>query len=99
MEILKKYPQLSKQFDTMYQTRRNEILAKMLENDDEYKKLCQERTNNSMKLKEAIVGSEIDVLFEKYSNSAYAQDIYELDFLYKQAVKDTIDILEENDII
>lgn len=98
MEILKKYPKAAKQFEKMYETRRNEILMEMLETDYEYKKLCKERTDSSMELKAAIVGSDIDILFEKYSDTAYAQDAYELDAIYKKAIEDAMSVMEKNGI-
>lgn len=99
MEILNKYPELAEQFEEMYQTQRNKILTEMLEMDDEYKMLCKERMNSSMELKAVIVGSDIDVLFEKYSDAAFAQDVYELDALYKKGIEDALIVLERNGII
>ena len=99
MKILEKYPKLVKQFEIMYVTRRNEILNEMLNNDDAYKEFCKKRKDSSILLKNAIFGTEIDELFEKYSDAAFSQDTYELDAIYKKAVDDTLSLLTENGII
>ena len=99
MKILNKYPELAKQFEEMYKTRRNEILNEMLETDDKYKKLCRELADSSMKLKGAIVGSNIDELFEIYSDMAYARDAYELDIIYKRGIEDSLTVLVKNGLI
>ncbi|MDR1674145.1 MAG: hypothetical protein LBR54_01685 [Oscillospiraceae bacterium] len=99
MKIFKKHPALEKQFEKMYQTRRDEILNEMLSNDEEYKRLNNKRTDASMDLKRRIAGTETDILFEKYSDAAFAHDAYELDALYKKGVEDALNVLEENDLI
>ena len=99
MESFNKYPKLANQFEKMCQTRRNEILTVMLETDDKYKKLCSERRERSVSLKEAVVNTEADVLFNQYSDAIYAQDVYELDSIYRHAVNDTLTVLEENGFI
>ena len=99
MEILEKHLDLKRQLEFLHEDRRNEILSDMLENDDEYKNLCRSRKNSSIALKNAIFDTDIDRLFEEYSDAAYEQDAYELDSIYKKAVNDTLSLLSKNGLI
>lgn len=96
MEIFNRYPSLAKQLEVLCQTRRNDILSIMLQTDSAYKKLCQDRSDVSMKLKNALISSEADTLFEKYSDILYAQEVYELDAMYRQAFCDILNVFKEN---
>lgn len=98
MDFLEKYPDIKKRLDTLYKNRRNEILSQMLKIDDKYIKLNSKRTNASMALRETLDDTGVE-LFEKYSDSIYAQEVYELDFLYKQAISDTLNLLTESGLI
>jgi len=95
MDIFDKYPEVKKRFEVQCQTRRNEILTHMLETDNGYKELCRERSNASMTLKNSLIGQEANVLFEKYSDAVYAQEVYELGAIYKQAFMDALIILQD----
>ena len=90
MEILGENQEFTKHFDILCQTRRDEILSHMLENDKEYEKLCKERADISMELKALLSDAKTHDLFEKYSDAVYAQEIYELDAIYRQGLQDTI---------
>jgi len=95
MEILEKYPELKTRLESLYEDRSHEILSQLLKNDDAYIKLCDERANASMALKNSIVGTESDALLEKYSDAIYELEIYEQNILYRQAIRDVLNILDE----
>ena len=99
MEIFDKYPELAKKFEMLCLTRRNEILESMLETDSEFKKLCGERADSSMALKNAFGDVKLNVLYEKYSDSVYAQEVYELDAMYKQAFCDALFAIREQGLL
>ena len=94
MESIEKHSELIEQLSELFKTRRNEILTEMLITDGEYKRLCEERADASMALKNAVVGTEAARLFEEYSDTIFAQEVYELDSIYKQAVYDILEIIE-----
>jgi len=99
MDILKKHPNIAKQFDEMYKNRLNEILAEMLENDEKYKVLCEKRKKASIALKQAVKATETDKLFEYYSDASLAHDSYELDAVYRKGVEDAVSIFSQNGVI
>jgi hypothetical protein len=99
VKMLREHPHLIKQLADLCETRRNEILADMLEKDEKYKNLCKIRKDNSIALKRAIHGTEIDSLFENYADASFSQDAYELDSLYRQGMEDTLSLLATNGII
>jgi len=99
MGISDKYPKISAWFDEIKLTRRNEILTSMLGNDEEYKRLCNERADASMALRQSLETPALELLFEKYSDTIYAQEVYELDALYKQGFNDAVGILDENGLL
>jgi hypothetical protein len=99
MDIFVRYPELKEKFGTLCQSRRNEILAHMMETDSKYDELSQKRADASMVLKEVIDDTEADVLFEAYSDAVYAQEVYELDAVYKQAFCDALNALKEQGIL
>lgn len=99
MDIFEKHPELKIQFEKLFQTRRNEILTLMLETDNEYKKLIHKRAEASMMMKNVIIGTETNIVFEKYSDTIYAQEIYELDAIYKQAFLDAIIVLQNQGLL
>ena len=94
MEYLEKYPYLKKPIEAMFENRRNEILNQMLEADSKYLELSKKRAKTSHDLLETLDDTQAE-LFEQYSDSIYAQEIYELDSLYKQAVNDTLNLLHD----
>ena len=98
MKILANNPIVKEQLESLCGSRRNEILTELLENDSEYKRLCTERTNASMVLREALDNKTVK-LFEAYSDCLYAQDVFELDLMYRQAMFDTLKTLAENNLI
>jgi len=98
MEFLNKHPELTKKIESFCKNRRNEILSEILEIDEKYKNLCYERAKTSMSLKELLNETGI-LLLEKYSDSIYAQEVYELEVLYRQAVYDILNILGNNGLI
>ena len=99
MDIFDKYPELKKKIEALYELRRNEILSHMVETDDVYNDLCRKRADTSMAVKLALAGIGADALFEEYSDAVYAQEIYELDAIYRRAFYDTVEILKELGLI
>ena len=95
MEALGDNPELAKCFKMLCQTRRNEILSQLLENDKAYQKLCRERADISMELKALLPDENSNALFERYSDAICAQEIYELDAIYKQGLHDALDSLQK----
>ena len=99
MEILNKYPHLKNIFDFMAETRCDEIFSDMLTSDNEYITLCNERAEASMVLKNTLVDTPADDLFEKYSDKRYRQEIYEIDYIYRQAFCDAVTVLEQHGLL
>ena len=99
MEILNNHPEIIKQLETLYKTRSGEILSQMLNNDNDYQRLCNEREEASTALKKAVNETEADALFEKYSDTIYAQEIHEHDCIYRQATHDTVNLLSERGLL
>lgn len=93
--IFEKYPELKDRVELLSQTRRNEILTEMLGADTEYNELCRERADTSMALYNALTAFKLDSLFDKYSDAIFAQECYELDAVYRQAVIDIIEVMQE----
>jgi hypothetical protein len=61
-----------------------EFLNELRKSDAEYKKLCDVRADYSTALKKAAVAAGVDDLFEQYSDSIFAQEVYELEIVYRQ---------------
>ena len=99
MDIFTKHPNVKGAFEALCLTRRDEILTQMLKTDSNYDKLIKKRADSSMALKKSISGTNADILFEAYSDAVYAQEIYELDIIYKQALYDALDLLKNHGII
>jgi hypothetical protein len=100
MDTLDRYPGLKEKIEILCRTRRDEILAHMVEADSEYDRLNRERADASMALKNAIDGTDADALFETYSDAVYAQEVYELDAVYKQAtIVDTLETLKTQGLL
>ena len=99
MGNLNKHPEIAARFETLRSTRRDEILSEMVETDKEYNKLRQNRADASMALKAALEGEGQHALLEAYSDAVYAQEVYELDAVYKQALRDAINVFEEHGLI
>lgn len=99
MNILNRYPELAKQFETLCKIRRNEILSYMIETDAVYENLCHKRADTSMALRDADDGSDADSLLEAYSDAVYAQEVYELDALYRQGFLDALTTLYEQGLL
>jgi hypothetical protein len=99
MDILDRYPELKEKFETLCQTRRDEILACLVDSDSEYDNLSQKRVDASMALKTAISELEADKLFEVYTDTVYDQEIYEIDAVYKQAWIDALEAMKEKGLL
>ena len=100
MDILIKYPEIKAELEKSLQTKRDEILSAMLKSDCDYKKLVDERTAASMALKNSLVGlAEADILFEKYSDTIYKQEIYELNAVYRHGFTDAVTALQNYQLL
>ena len=86
--------QVIEKLNTLCPTRRDEILAQMIKTDGKYDKLRKKRAETSMALKKAISSAGADALFESYSDAVYAQEFYELDAIYRQALRDVSEALD-----
>ena len=91
--IFEQHPILAKRFELLYQTRCSEFLENMLETDSVYACLQRERANASMELMDALGDIQ---LFDKYSDTVYALEIYEHEIIYRQALKDAWDLFREH---
>ena len=63
----------------------------MVKADAEYEALRRARATASMVLKKVLENSETDALFEAYSDAVYAQEGYELNAVYRQAMYDALE--------
>lgn len=99
MDILNRRPELKDTFETLCRTRRDEILAQMVKTDGAYDQISRARADASMALKRAVGGTDADGLFEGYTDAVYAQEAYELDAVYKQALRDALEVLEERGLL
>lgn len=97
MEILNNHAELSKQFEELCQTRRDEILADMVNTDNDYDTLRRKRADASMILRDTL-GEDFELL-ELYSESIYAQECYELDTIYRQGFLDALDVLHSQGLL
>lgn len=95
MEYFRSHPELEKEMETLCQTRRDEILSQMVESDSEYNELCRKRADASMALNNVLIENKKEYLLEQYSNAIFAQEVYELEAFYKQALIDTVNTLHE----
>ena len=94
MDILLKYPEIKAELDKSLRTKRDEILSEMLKSDCDYKRLVDERTAASIALKNSLAGlAEANILFEKYSDTIYKQEIYELNAVYRHGITDAVTAL------
>ena len=93
-EILKKYPAVKGVFKKMCATRRDEITNMMLESDAKYQGLTHCRAEASRALLDVLTRhSEADKL-EAYSDAIYAEEVYELNAVYREAFLDAIEAME-----
>lgn len=99
MDFFDKYSKLEKQFEILCRTRRDEILSHIIETDSEYESLRRNRADASMVLKEVLGRSNADRLFEEYSDAVYAQEVYELDTIYRQALYDALEAVRNQGIL
>ena len=93
LKVLEKHPEAGERLNRLCESRCDEILTDMLENDSEYNRLFSERAEASMALKNSVLGTEADGLFEKYSDAVIEQEVYEQNTLYRQAVSDVLEVL------
>ena len=89
MKLIEKYPKLAGRIERMLEERWLEILDDLRENDTEYMKITDKRSECSTAL---LAVSETEI-FENYSDSIYAQQIYELEKVYEVALEDALDLL------
>jgi len=89
VKLIEKYPKLAGRIERMLEERWLEILDDLRENDTEYMKLTDKRSECSTAL---LAVSETEI-FENYSDSIYAQQIYELEKVYAAALEDALDLL------
>jgi len=99
MDIFEKYPQLKEVLEMLCQTRRDEILADMVRVDMDYMKLCKDRADTSIALQKSLDGINKGALLEAYSDAVYAQEVYELDTIYRQALYDMLCVLQNEGLI
>ena len=95
MKSLEKHPDVKNRLDLLCESRCDEILTQMLENDSEYNRLFDKRSDASMALKNAIIGTEADELLEEYTDAVIEQEVYEQNTLYRQAVNDVLAVLRD----
>ena len=100
MDILNRYPELKNKLEQLLQTRRDKILDYLLETDEKYRELTKKRIQSSMALKNIVAGlKEPDKVFEEYSDAVFAQEIYELEAVYKQGFIDAVVDLYDNGLL
>ncbi len=99
MENLERHPHVGQLLKSYCENRSEQILNCMSETDDEYKRLVKNRTDASMALKGATAGTGADALLERYTAAVYEQEIYEQNFMYRQAVNDTLDVLHDSGLL
>lgn len=95
MDVFNRHPELKKLFEENFKTKPYEILTDMLQTDKVYAELCRNRADKSMDLKKLLTDTAADTMFEAYSDAVYAQEVYELDCIYRQAFSDALKILKE----
>lgn len=93
MDILSKHPELMKHIEMSSKTRPNEILTDLLQTNESYSGLCRNRADKSMDLKISLAGTAVDDLFEAYSDAVYAQEVFELECIYRQAFLDALYVI------
>jgi len=93
MNPIERHPDINVRFEALCRTRRDVILSHMAETDSEYNNLCRARADISMTLKSLLDGINEGELFEAYSDAVYAQETYEQDSIYRQALYDAFEVL------
>jgi len=97
--ILDKYPSIELPFSELRVARRNEILEAHLAFNNEYQQLSQRRANISQVISDVMSKHNDTDTFEAYSNAVYAEDVFELDLIYKEAFLDAIELTERLGLI
>jgi len=76
------------EFEKLCVTRREEIINNLLKSDTTYQKLTHKRAITSQAVMDALNNQGMLILFEAYSDAIYAQEVYELEAVYKEAFHD-----------
>ena len=94
--ILNRYPSIKEYFEKFCATRRNEIINKMIEEDIDYQVLTQRRADTSQNIFNVLNDCGRPEHFEAYSNAIYAEEVYELDYIYREAFLDAVEVIEQH---
>jgi len=94
-EVLSRYPTIKSTFDELYVTRCDEIIDELLEFDENYKLLNQQRADTSQIVLEFMKEHNMAEHFENYSDAMFAEELYVLNAVYKSAFIDAIEEIEK----
>jgi hypothetical protein len=98
-EILKKYPAIKTSFEDLCDTRREEIINELLMSDTDYQLLTQRRADTSEAVLRILSEQGATDPFESYSDAVYAEEVYELDVIYREAFFDAVETMERMKIL
>ena len=80
------------EFEKLCVARREEIINNLLKSDTTYQKLTHKRATTSQAVMDALNNQGMLSLFEAYSDAIHAQEVYELEAVYKEAFHDAAKI-------
>jgi len=95
VEILSKYPSINASFKALCATRRDEIIDKLLQSDTDYHELTRQRAETSQVVLNILSKYGMEGHFEAYSDAVFAEEVYELDVIYKEAFLDAVEVMEQ----
>jgi len=98
-EILVRYPSIKVGFEELCATRCYEILDELLRTDTDYQALTQQRANTSQIILDILNNHDAVKQFEAYSSAVYAEEVYELDVIYREAFLDAVEMIERQKLL
>lgn len=93
-DVLSKYPTINASFESHCEKRRVEIIDELLNFDENYQALTKQREDTSQSVLNFLRDNGMADLFEAYSDALYAEEVYELDIMYREAFLDAVEMLE-----
>ena len=97
--ILSKYPVIENGFKSLCATRYAEIIDELLKSDTDYQMLTQQRAETSQAVLKILSGHGMADHFEAYSDAVYAEEVYELSVIYKEAFLDALELMERLELL
>lgn len=98
-DIFCRNPSIKARFEELYAMRCGEIINELLQTDDEYMALTKNRVATSQAVLKILGEHGMADYFEAYSDAVYAEEVYELDVIYKEAFLDAVEVMEKLELL